>query len=152
MLILDDVQWAGLEFWDLAVQLSQWRSIPLLIVLSYRPDEARTDERVWRGLRAIDSSAAPLRVTLAGLTPADCVELARELGYDIDETAAIKLHQITAGNPLHIMELLATSGPGAGTLLPTLIRRRLAMLSSEERHAIEVAAVLGREFTHGLWH
>lgn len=153
VLILDDVQWAGPEFWDLMVQCGQWRTMPLLIVLTYRSDAARTDERVWRGLCAIDSNAAPLRMTIGGLSPTDCVELAHELGYSLDTTAALTLHQATAGNPLHIIELLTAShvGTAGGNLLATLIQQRLALLSPADRATLEVAAVLGREFTHGLW-
>ena len=151
LLILDDVQWAGPSFWELAGALGQLRALPLLVVLAYRPHEARADSQARRVLHALDSAAAPLRLTLAGLAPPDCAALAVELGHALDAASAEALHQATGGNPLHIAELLAAPDAGAGPLLATLIGRRLAAASADERAALELAAVLGRAFDHKRW-
>jgi DNA-binding SARP family transcriptional activator len=151
LLILDDVQWAGSEFWALVVALGQPRAFPMLVVLAYRPAEVRTNEYVWRSLCALERAASPLRVVLGGLEPADCAALATELGYTLNADTAQMLHGVARGNPLHIGELLAAPDAEGDSLLATLIQRRLTALGPRERTALDVAAVLGREFSLEHW-
>lgn len=151
LLILDDMQWADVGFWELADAFAALHALPLLIVLAYRPAEARADEAAWRGLGALDRLATPLRVTLAGLSTADCATLAAELGQPLDSAAAEALQQTTAGNPLHLVELLLVPDAADGLLLSALLRRRLALLAPDERASLEAAAVLERAFSHEQW-
>jgi len=151
LLILDDMQWADAGFWELADALAGLHTLPLLVVLAYRSEEARANVDAWRGLRELDRVAAPLQIVLAGLPAADCAALAAELGPPLDAAAVEALQQTTAGNPLHLVELLLAPDAADGRLLPTLIRRRLAALAPVERAGLEAAAVLGREFSQQLW-
>jgi DNA-binding SARP family transcriptional activator len=151
LLILDDMQWADLGFWQLADAFAALQALPVLLVLAYRPAEARDDDGAWRGLRALDEIATPLRIALAGLSAGDCATLAAELGQSLDSAAADALQQITAGNPLHLVELLLAPDAADGLLLPALLRRRLALLAPGERATLEAAAVLEREFSREMW-
>lgn len=151
LLILDDMQWAEAGFWGLAEALAGLQALPLLIVLAYRSGEARASVGTWRGLRELDRAAAPLQIALAGLPAADCAALAAELGQPLDAAAAEALRESTAGNPLHLVELLLAPDAADGLLLPALLRRRLAALAPGERAALEAAAVLGPELDHQLW-
>jgi DNA-binding SARP family transcriptional activator len=151
LLILDDVQWADAGFWGLVGAFATLHALPLLVVLAYRSAEARDDDETWRGLRTLDEIAAPLRILLAGLSAADCATLAAELGQSLDGAAAEVLQQTTAGNPLHLVELLLAPDAADGLLLPTLLRRRLVLLDPDARASLEAAAVLEREFSHELW-
>jgi DNA-binding SARP family transcriptional activator/tetratricopeptide (TPR) repeat protein len=151
LIILDDVQWADPGFWELADALAALHTLPVLVVLAYRSEEARANMEVWRGLSALDRIAAPLQITLAGLPAADCAALAAEMGQSLDAATAEDLHQSTTGNPLHLVELLLAPDAADGPMLPTLLRRRLAALAPTERTALEAAAVLGGEFSHEFW-
>jgi DNA-binding SARP family transcriptional activator len=151
LLILDDMQWADAGFWELADAFAALHTLPLLVVLAYRSTEAREDAVTWRGLGNLDRLATPLRVVLAGLATADCATLAAELGQPLESAAAQALQQITAGNPLHLVELLLAPDAADGLLLPALLRRRLALLAPDARASLEAAAVLEREFSHKLW-
>ncbi len=151
LLILDDVQWADAGLWELADAFATLHALPLLVVLAYRSAEARDDDQAWRGLRTLDAIATPLRIPLAGLSATDCAALAAELGHSLDSAAAEVLKQTTAGNPLHLVELLLAPDAADGLLLPALLRRRLAALDAGARASLEAAAVLEREFSHELW-
>jgi DNA-binding SARP family transcriptional activator len=151
LLILDDMQWADGGFWALADAFATLPALPLLVVLAYRSAEARDDAVTWRGLGALDRLATPLRMTLAGLATADCATLAAELGQPLARAAAETLQQLTAGNPLHLVELLLAPDAADELLLPALLRRRLALLAPDARASLEAAAVLEREFTYELW-
>jgi DNA-binding SARP family transcriptional activator len=151
LLILDDMQWADTGFWELADAFAALHTLPLLVVLAYRSAEARDDAETWRGLRTLDEIATPLRIPLAGLAATDCATLAAELGQPLDNAAAEALQQTTAGNPLHLVELLLAPDAADGLLLPALLRRRLAALDPGAYASLEAAAVLEREFSHELW-
>jgi tetratricopeptide (TPR) repeat protein len=90
---------------------------------------------------------------LEGLTLAECGDLVRELGHMLPANQLTTLHQTTHGNPLHLQEALAAQVglPGQTTSLEGLLQRRVADLTPQARAALEIATVLGREFTHGAW-
>ncbi len=123
LLIRDDVQWAGKSFWELAGAFGQLCALPLLIVLAYRPEEAGADLQAQRSLPVLDGPAAPLRLTLARLEPPDCAALA--------------------------VELLAAPDAGSTTLLPHSFGVAW-QLPAPTSAALELAAVLGRAFSHDL--
>lgn len=153
LFILDDVQWAGSAFWgavQFAVHLAKMR---LLLVLAYRPLELRTDVTAWEALCSLDRNLNPSRIQLEGLTLAECGDLVRELGHTLATGQLASLHQTTHGNPLYLQETLAAQAdlPGQTTSLEELLQRRLADLTPQARAALEIATVLGSEFTHGAW-
>lgn len=151
VLIFDDVQWAGPEFWGVVTALaSQLAGERLLVVLCYRSEEARGDSTAWRALRDLDRDFAPPRVALGGLTADECAELARGFGGAVDGETALALHRRSGGNPLFVQETVS-QGEVETASLHALIERRLAGLAPESRGALEAGAVLGREFTHGAW-
>jgi len=152
LLILDDVQWAGPAFWGLLAFVPQLKRLPVLLALAYRPAALRANQPAWRRLQELDLELAPLRLSLAGLQLDECAELARQYKRQLSPGQIEALRQATGGNPLYLQELLETS---AGAALPPslagLLHERLKNLSARARQALEVAAVLGREFTQGLW-
>jgi predicted ATPase len=153
VIILDDVQWADPGLWEamraLVPRIASWR---LLVVLSYRATELRTDLAAWQTLCDLDSALAPPRVSLRGLTPDDCADLARRLGAHIEHSTITALHRQTDGNPLFVQELLAAKDdPRATATLHSVLERRLAQLDALARAALEAGAVLGRAFTYPVW-
>ena len=153
VIILDDVQWAGPAFWKLLSFATHLNHSAVLIILSYRSEALRTDPTAWLALQDIDLKIAPLRLNLSGLEKNACDDLARELGHTLSPEQLEAFHAITRGNPLYIQEALVAQ-PAFNRLPPSLTRlfeRRFAALSSAGRSAVEIAAVLGREFSHGVW-
>jgi len=122
----------------------------LLLVLSYRSEELRARPAAWSELQALDRALAPLQLTLSGLAPGECLELARSLGVVLDEAAAASLQRSTQGNPLFVRETLAQPERSPASYQSLLDQRR-RRLSEREVAALEAAAVLGREFAHGTW-
>lgn len=175
VLVVDDLQWADNATLDLLIYLARRvNHAPLLVLLSYRAAEARTDAAIWLALQEIDRSSAVQRIELAGISAEASAELVRAL-LQLDRPAPIFEQRIftqTRGNPFFIVETLRTlyqegnltrTADGhwqtpwdAATVdyheaaipvqVDALIRRRLAQLAPEERQLLDIAAVLGVPF------
>lgn len=149
--LFDDVQWADAGFWQtiqtLAPTLETQRT---LVILAYRSVELRANSFAWTALQALDRAHALPKLMLGGFSPPECADLARHLGATLDARAALDLQTRTGGNPLFIHEALAQPDARTATL-DTLLTRRLTRLPRDVYAALECAAVLGREFTHGVW-
>jgi len=140
------------------------RENPILVVATLREGEpARTGKGSDRAatsplpefLRASD------RVTLPGLD-ADAVRrlIAARTGGEAPERLVQRVHELTAGNPLFVSELLnlletegrltgGDLGSGALTLpsgLSDAISQRLAPLSPRAREVLGIASVIGTDF------
>jgi len=150
--IFDDVQWAEAGFWETLVQLAPLLfDQRILIVLACRGEALRAEPAVWQAIAALDRDLTLTRLTLTGLTVAECGELARVVGRPIanaDEVAT--LQRLTGGSPLYVRELIEQRD-AQGLSFDDLLGRRLAALAAPVRSCLEAAAVVGREFTHGLW-
>jgi DNA-binding SARP family transcriptional activator len=175
VLVVDDLQWADNATLDLLIYLARRVSnAPLLVLLSYRAEEARTDAAIWLALHEIDRSSSVQRIELAGISAEASAELVRTL-LQLEQPAPVFERRIftqTRGNPFFILETLRTlyqegsltrTADGhwqtpwdAATVdyhevaipaqVDALIRRRLAQLAPEERRVLDIAAVLGAPF------
>jgi DNA-binding CsgD family transcriptional regulator/tetratricopeptide (TPR) repeat protein len=159
LLLLDDLHWADkpslllLEF--LARELG---SAPLMVVICYREFEVPLQHPLAQTLGFLIRRPGSERLTLRGLTVPEVLQLLEEVtGSAHDQATASKIHGDTGGNPLFIGEMVrlmsedAGAGGWGGQVLPRGVRdvisRRLQGLSSSCLAALEVAAVLGRDFT-----
>lgn len=158
VLVLDDLHWADkpslllLEF-----VAREMESQPILLLACYREFEAPLGHPLTQTLGYLLRLPITERLELRGLSPPEVLELLHEAAGEADEAAASRIHADTNGNPLFIGEivrLFAGSGhisPAAGYALPRgigdIISRRLQGLSVESRRMLEVASVLGREFS-----
>ncbi|HNT74231.1 MAG TPA: tetratricopeptide repeat protein [Anaerolineae bacterium] len=172
LLVLEDVQWldeATLAVLPLLVSnLSPHR---LLLILTYRPAEARARAIVRKTLDALTPIVPALRLELRPFECAETVTLVqRALG--VTETAkpvrafAERIQRDMGGNPFLLIESLkslleqghlARSATGAWQLPPddlpllaatsiqALIRSRLAQLPAASRAVLDTAAVLGEQ-------
>lgn len=151
VLIFDDTQWADAGFWETLTELAPAvETQQLLVVLAYRSGELRANHVAWSALQALDRAHAPTQVTLEGFSAPECAELVRVWGGALDARAALELQQRTGGNPLFVSQVLAQPEARTATLAG-LLQRWLARLPVSAYAALEAAAVLGREFTHGVW-
>jgi DNA-binding SARP family transcriptional activator len=162
VLVLDDLHAADessllmLEF--LAGELAE---IPIVVVGTYREEEAAADEPV--SARLLNLRRLPSQqVRLGGLSPRDVASFIEiSTGVAPSEKLVDALHGETEGNPLFVGEvvrLLAAEGrltevPGLGWRLEIppgvqeAIATRLRRLSKECRRLLTIASVLGREFS-----
>jgi hypothetical protein len=132
----------------------------IVLVASYRETESRTREL---GDAFAELARVGRRIPLRGLTSADIeAYVATVMGAAPTRQAVARLHEITAGNPFFVGEVVRLLG-AEGTLetldetvkdpflripeeVRTLIRRRVASLPREAVSILRVAAVIGREF------
>ena len=83
------------------------RSLPLLLLVSYRDDELDAQHPLSIALGDVANCAAISRIGLAPLSRDAVAVLATGSGLNADE-----LHQLTGGNPFFVTEVLA-AGPAA---------------------------------------
>jgi DNA-binding SARP family transcriptional activator/predicted ATPase len=168
VLFLDDLHWADAATIGLLGYLARRAASPALLLLSTaRP--AGPDTRLALLLPALAHEGCLAHLALAPLSPADTRWVAERLSPAHGETLAAWLERSAEGNPYFLTELvrlarhngllrpdglLDTQALAAAPLLPptihNLIRSRVIRLTADARRALEIAAVVGREFDYAL--
>jgi DNA-binding SARP family transcriptional activator/predicted ATPase/biotin operon repressor len=162
LIVLDDLQWlddASLEW--LAPLMRALRGAPLMIVLGYRPGEARERPAVWQALEALDREGGR-RIKLEALSGPEVAQLVRRaLGTSVETPLERRLQLESQGNPLFVLEtlqvLIEQGGLRQASLsdqselpLPGSVREvivsRLTRLDPRTRVALDAAAVIGTGF------
>lgn len=153
VMIWENLHWAESTLLDMIDDVVSWLDdVPVLLICVSRPElaEARPN---W-------GCGAPGAITMevGPLTQAHCLELVTELANREEVTA----HQQEAvcervgteceGNPLFaelMLDLLADATPGARVppTISALLTAQLDQLPSDERRLLEIAAIIGRDFT-----
>jgi len=111
VLIFEDLHWADEDSLKLLPLLTfRLRNRGLLIIGTYRGEEARASRKVWEQIQAIDNAGVLERLELPALTAEPSSELIRRcLGLNRTAPAFEKrIFRETNGNPLFIMETLRT--------------------------------------------
>lgn len=179
LVVLENLHWMGEDTLDLLTRLAlSLRERGVLLVGSYRGEDARALPEVWEKLQALDRAGVQHRLVLSGLDAAATGELVRRslgLGTPVPlfET---RLYKETEGNPLFVLEMLRTlysegllardaggqwstpwdetTGDYAELPLPRAVEqtiaRRLAFLSPALQRMVHLAAVLGERFEFDL--
>jgi DNA-binding SARP family transcriptional activator/Tfp pilus assembly protein PilF len=181
LLLLDDLHWADEGTLQLLHFLfRQRRRDPVLIIAAYRPEEIGSETPLARWLDDLhdDESPAIRMLSLPALNGAETTALLEErLRGPCAPNLGQTLHERSAGNPFFALQMLrllqqegrleqtgegwslATSAGGDGQALPAKVRgtvaRRMRKLAPEEREALAIGAVMGREFPYSaietLW-
>jgi class 3 adenylate cyclase/predicted ATPase len=145
---IDELQWAEPTFLDLVEYLVGWTAdAPILIVGLSRP-ELLEERPTW-------PTTSSLVVELGPLSGSESQRLVDVLGgADVATDERNRILEGAEGNPLFVEQMLALAleGPTEEAIPPSinaLLEARLDRLPSEERAALERAAVIGREFTAG---
>ena len=156
VVIVEDVHWADASTLDLLTFLVRMvRQERLLFIATYRSDELHPQH--------------PLRATIAELKRSQHVELVELARFDHAELAALlggilgrspspavvqRIFTRSGGNAFLAEELLAAEGSQAGQDLPPrlqdLLLARISTLAEDTRHALRVAATVGRPTEHHL--
>ncbi|MEX0869346.1 MAG: AAA family ATPase, partial [Nitriliruptoraceae bacterium] len=165
LVVIEDAQRADQETLELLRALGRHAATrPLLVVLSFRDADARHDDLVWSGLRAVDRDSRPTRIKLEPLTAFETAALLREVlgAADVPARFAEAVHRESGGNPLYTLELLRALRD-AGRLrdedrdrldtlevpvtdgLKAIIDDRLDYLDASATDVVQLAAVCGAE-------
>jgi DNA-binding winged helix-turn-helix (wHTH) protein/tetratricopeptide (TPR) repeat protein len=169
VILLDDLQWADSDSLDaLAFLGPEIRRERVLVLATVRDHDLARHEVLQDAAVEFAKNDALVRVTLRGLEPADVALLAEQArGERLPEGAIALLRDRAAGNPFFIRQMLAllpSAAEPAGRQthddelealgVPTGVQRvaskRLANLSAPCREVLEVAAVIGTEFSYAL--
>ena len=154
LLWLEDVQWCDRDTLEWLHYLLRFdRTTRLLIVGTLRPEEVLSDHPVAALLSALRHDRQLVEIALGPLDVTRTQQLATYVaGHALDSARADCLYHETEGNPLFIIETLRANSDCLDTngLSPTVqavIATRLAQLSPATRELMELAAIVGREFT-----
>lgn len=151
LMVLDDLQWADaatlLALGSLPVSLF---SYPVGWLLALRPLPVSPALELL--LERLEETGAA-RLHLGPLVSADAVALARDTGVTGTDADVGKQIAAAEGNPFYILELLKAgtrTGSDDGEVparAQVTIARHLRSLSDDARRLLQVASVLGREFS-----
>jgi DNA-binding CsgD family transcriptional regulator len=152
LVVIDDLHRADEASLRLLAYLSEmlWPA-PVGMIVTYRDTEVPPASLIAEVVATLARGPGRRRCELTGLTPASVAQWLDAMGLaDVDPA---DLHARTGGNPLFIAESIQLLAGGSQPDAPLrsvgeVIRERLAPLPSACREALEVAAVLGRDFEY----
>jgi DNA-binding SARP family transcriptional activator/tetratricopeptide (TPR) repeat protein len=178
LLLLEDVQWCDRDTLDWLQHVLTARrgheARPQVLVAATLRSEAREEGSPLAAWQAQLAHAGWLEeIELGPLSPESTLALANHVAAQpLDPALAAALFQGTEGNPLFIVEMaragLGQAAPSssvsrmghaqamlaASASLPARVRQvleaRLAQLSTDARAVIELAAVVGRDFSYSV--
>jgi DNA-binding CsgD family transcriptional regulator/tetratricopeptide (TPR) repeat protein len=139
VLVFEDVHWADEATLDLLRFVGKRiRSLPVLLLVTYRDDEVAPGHPLRRCLAQLSTERSIRRVDVPRLTPAGVRTLAEGSGLAADE-----LHHLTSGNPFFLTEVLRDPGSRLPASAREAVLGRVDGLSRPARRALDVAALLG---------
>jgi DNA-binding SARP family transcriptional activator/biotin operon repressor len=164
LVVFDDLQWADEASLELLSTLTRRvQGAPILVVISYRPEESRERGTVWNTLQTIDREPGQLRVALGALSSTEAAQLVRRaLGSSVETPLERRIGIESQGNPLLVLETLRAlienggleAGGQAELPLPASVREvivaRLTRLAPPIRAVLDAAAVIGSSLDIGL--
>ncbi|KAA3659661.1 MAG: DUF1670 domain-containing protein [Chloroflexi bacterium] len=146
LLVLDDVQWAGPDFWQaLDALVPMVRENRLLVLLSYRR-EAMAARAEWQFLENWERNGTLRVLPLQPLARNDVLQLlppAKQV--DVDEVLAG-----TGGNPYFVTEVLFSLAHGGEAYRETAVTRA-STLPQMAQSALQAAAVIGKQVPYRVW-
>jgi DNA-binding SARP family transcriptional activator/tetratricopeptide (TPR) repeat protein len=160
LLLIEDIQWCDcdtLEWLHYLLRLNP--RARLLLVCTLRSEAVRQDCALDELLADLRRQSLLTEIDLKPLTETETAALAKQvLGQEIAAAAGLDLWRETEGNPLFVVEFaragLITPAEVATAevhVLPPLVQAvvsaRLAQLPPTTHQLMELAAVIGREFT-----
>ena len=166
-LLFDDLQWAD----DDSIQLIRYLvrtlgSGPVFLLVSLRPYSDSASGAAGKLIADLDRMRTTQVLRLQRLSRSQTGELIQSLlGAPVDEAVVASFHARSEGVPFFIEEfarayreaealqlmdgkwtMTRLSGPAVPSSIQSLIERRLAQLSEEDRSLLSEAGVLGRRF------
>ena len=136
VLVLEDLHWADEATLDVLTLLAaRIRSVPALVLASYRDDELERGS----ALRVLLGEKAPRarRLKVERLSRAAVAELAEPHGLD-----GAELYGRTGGNPFFVTEVLATRGERLPDTVRDAVLARAARVSEPAQRLLDAAAIV----------
>jgi DNA-binding SARP family transcriptional activator/predicted ATPase len=162
VLVLDDIQWCDPETLEwLGYLFSASQNLPdeklkkgqILILATIRSGEVVRRPELQALLKQLQTAGERISYLEIGpLSEEETILLAETVaGQSLNPEYLTRLYRETAGNPLFIVETIRAGFTGK---LPHRVQQvlisRLAQLMPDTRRTMEIAAVIGREFTYDL--
>ncbi|HEY6686084.1 MAG TPA: AAA family ATPase [Propionibacteriaceae bacterium] len=146
VLVIEDVHWADEATLDLLSYLGRRiQHLPVLLLVTYRDDALVATDPLRLTLGALAIQRATRRLSLATLSAAGVATLAE--GTTIDAT---ELHQLTAGNPFFVIEVLQAGDDALPASVRDAVLARTRTLSPSAHDALDTAALIGSRMQSGL--
>ncbi|MEZ4552299.1 MAG: protein kinase [Dehalococcoidia bacterium] len=162
VVVLDDLHWADkptlLLLRHLARELGRTR---ILVVGTYRDTELARTHPLSEALAELNREGGFQRIVLRGLERSEVASYVRQqAGGDVATEIVDRVFEETEGNPFFLAEVVnlmaqegtLTAGSVSDIAIPDGVRealgRRLDRISEETNALLQVAAVVGREFTY----
>lgn len=143
VLFIDDLQWADPSLLDwLDYVVHRLYDQPLLLVGTYRPDDAPT--RLIHLVAGWSREGIARRLPLERLTPQESLELIETL--DGDPALVEPIQQQSAGNPYFLIELYRAAPGNIPPTLAELVTLRLERLPDSARQILQAAVILEPDF------
>ena len=136
VLVLEDLHWADEATLDVLTLLAaRIRSVPALVLASYRDDELERGS----ALRVLLGEKAPgaRRLKIERLSRAAVAELAEPHGLD-----AAELYGRTGGNPFFVTEVLAAGGERLPVTVRDAVLARAARVSEPAQRLLDAVAIV----------
>ncbi|OQY30870.1 MAG: hypothetical protein B6I38_06700, partial [Anaerolineaceae bacterium 4572_5.1] len=181
VVILENLHWIDYDTLDILPGLvRRMSSEGILLIATYRGEEARTYPILWDKIQTIDRAGLRERIILPRLNASATGELIRGwLDFSVEAPLfESRLFQETEGNPLFVLETLRAlqeeslltqdesgqwSTPWDETtddylelpipsLVEDVIYRRISRLLPPERQTLNLAAILGSTFDYLIFH
>jgi hypothetical protein len=128
LLIVEDVHWIDLSSRDLlAFLVANARRDPIVLVVTYRPDELHRGHPLRPFLVELERSGRGQRVELEGFTRSEVAEQLQAIAGHVPDGGVIeRIFRRSEGNPFYAEELLASAQDGGGQL-PASLRDTLLL-------------------------
>ncbi|SRR5580765_1627912 len=154
LLVIEDAHWADEATLDLIRHLARRVDhCRALILVTYRPEDARPASGLRVLLGDTASAAGIRRIDLPPLSRAAVVELVADHARATPEAApvdAAHLHDLTGGNAFFVTEVLSAGGSRAPATVRDAVMARVARLDESGQRALEVVALAGSRAETGL--
>jgi serine/threonine protein kinase len=152
LILIDDLQWADSESFDLLRALARrGASLPLVILCTVRP-KAELDAAINAEMASLQGLSEVTWVLLDALEPGACTELARQLlGDEIDEARLARLVTESKGHPLFLHELVeheksGLAKPRSALTLDGVLTARIESLSPDARELLTLVALADKPY------
>jgi DNA-binding CsgD family transcriptional regulator/predicted ATPase len=146
LLILEDLHWADEATFDALRYLGRrLDGVPVLVVATYRDDEAGARHPLTRLMGDLAAVPDVRRSSVPPLSVAGVAELAAGSAVD-----PVLLHARTRGNAFFVTEVLAGDGAGLPASVSDAILARVARMDAAAQDVASAAAALGTTADAGL--
>jgi len=157
LLVLDDLQWAGVDALDLLAVLARGAGGRLRIVGGYRDTDVMPSDALAVLVGDLAQAGLVQQLSLGPLSGREATALVDDLlvgSVGTDDAVAEHVLQRAGGTPFFLISYAQALSTGSGEIVPwdlaQGIRQRIALLSESGREMVAAAAIAGRQVPRGL--